>query len=74
MIIWTDTVKCYLYGPTKTHIIIVNEACTSHDVRSTIAFQRILTLRYFCFMRVHFNQFFQIVLYIFLLKDFYFLF
>lgn len=49
MIIWTDTVKCYLYGPTKTHIIIVNEACTSHDVRSTIAFQRILTLRYILF-------------------------
>lgn len=49
MIIWTDTVKCYLYGPTKTHIIIVNGACTSHDVRSTIAFQRILTLRYILF-------------------------
>ena len=49
MIIWTDTVKCYLYGPTKTHIIIVNEACTSHDVRSTIAFQRILTLRHILF-------------------------
>ncbi len=49
--------------------------CTSHDVRSTIAFQRILTLRYILFHKeFNFNQFFRIVLYIFLLKDFYFLF